>query len=586
MANKFGSTCPFLSLKHKVPEMPFLTRETVQERLHKRIEDGVNGFRQNIGLIGSPGVGKSHLLKNFFQSISRDSRLLSIFIRGETIDDKQLVEQWLGAVLCSVLIRKTSDIPSSLSGLIQHTEPLIPSTVQAVKHVQRLFHQEKKSSAVRELFGLSSILARETGKKVVLIIDELQGLEKLPVTDPFAMLGKQIMPAKEVLYLVTSSARDRALEIFRNKLSLLFGNFELLELGPFGFFEMEKYLAGRMPTHRWTEPLKRFLFHMTDGEPLYVDLMIQCIEKMGVREIPQPVTPASLIDAFCQELFDDRGRIALRFEQKIQQCASLSGKNGVHKRVLISLSQGRRKVIPIAASIAETVTETQKVLKRLVQEGLIVKSGSFYHLPDILFRFWIREVYLKRHALFLPEGQSLRKSLFDKLNAACDSCARMHNGDVGARVETMLKEFRNDTVEFSQKKFQCPQFSETALRVLPNSLFAILGKGGRGRWLFYVGAETIDERAVENLLKDSKNLRNIRRKILIALSGIEQNAKLIAQEAKMQIWDLRQLNVFMDYYDLPKIIITSQSRTHGTEQKTDGSIMGAVAQNVSALNSR
>ncbi len=566
--------------------MPFLTREAVQERLYKRIEDGVNGFRQNIGLIGSPGVGKSRLLKDFFQTISRDARLLPVFVRGETIDDKQLVEQWLGAVLCSVLIHKELDISSNLSGLIQHTEPLIPSTVQAVKHIQRLFHQEKKSSAVRELFGLSLILSRETGRKVVLIIDEFQGLEKLPVPDPFAMLGKQIMPAKEVLYLVTSSVRDRALEIFRNKLSLLFGNFELLEMAPFGFIEMEKYLVDRMPAHRWTEPLKRFLFHMTDGEPLYVDLMIQCIEKMEVREIPQPVTPAFLIDAFCQELFDGRGRIALRFEQRIQQCVSLSEKNGVYTRVLISLSQGRHKVIPIAASITETVNETQKVLKRLVQEGLIVKSGSFYHLPDTLFRFWIREVYLKRHALFLPEDQSLRKSLFDKLNAVYDSCAQMHNEDVGVRVETMLKEFRNDTVEFLQKKIQCPQFSETSLKVLSNSLFAILGKGGHGRWLFYVAAEAIDEHTVENLLKDSKNFRNIKRKVLIALSGIEQNAKLIAQEARMQIWDLRQLNVFMDYYDLPKIIITSQSRTHGTEQKTDGSIVGAVAQNVSALNLR
>ena len=79
-----------------------------------------------------------------------------------------------------------------------------------------------------------------------------------------------------------------------------------------------------MPTHRWSPGLMRFLFHMTDGEPLYLDLILQRIEGMEVREIPQPVYPSVLIDAFCQELFDCRGRIALLFEQRLERCVGLS----------------------------------------------------------------------------------------------------------------------------------------------------------------------------------------------------------------------------------------------------------------------
>lgn len=565
--------------------MPFLMREAVQERLRKRVSDITNGFRQNVGVIGPSGVGKTSLLKEFFQLVSREPGLLPIHIQGETIDGRQLMDRWIGATLSSVLLERTLNIPNSLASLMKEAEPLIPLTVRAAKHVQKLLRQEKNLAAVKELFALSSLLVRETGKKVVLMVDEFQGLEKLPVPDPFSVLGKQIMPDKDVLYVVTSSARDRAVEIFREKLSLLFGNFEVLELAPLDFSEMESYLASRMPAHRWAPELARFLFRMTDGEPLYLDLVIQRIESQEVLEIPQPVGPAALLDAFCQELFDNRGRLALLFERRLEQCARLARQGGPYLRALLALSQGRRKLIPIAAYIEETVSETQKVLKRLVQEGLIIKSGSFYHVQDFLFRFWLREVYLKRHSLFLPEERPLRKHLFDELVRILGFCERMTDDDLGARTEGLLKEFRNDTVEIDGKKIACPQFAEIVRRELPRSMVSMLARGARGRWLFQVSPHWVSEAEIEVLVQDVKYMRKIRRRILVAPAGIDQNAKLIAQEAKMQLWDLRLLNTLMDFYDLPKIIVSSRPKAYDPS-KTDGLIVGTVAQNVPASELR
>lgn len=562
--------------------MPFLMREAIEERLRKRITDIANGFRQNVGIIGASGVGKTSLLRELFQSISRDPQLLPVHVQGETIDGRQLMDRWMGAILSSVLLDKMLNIPNSLTSLIREADSLIPQTVQAVKRIQKFLRQEKKSTAVKELFGLGATLARETGKKVVLMIDEFQSLEKLQVPDPFAILGKQIMPDKEVLYIVTSSTQDRAVEIFREKLSLLFGNFEVLELSPLTYREMESYLATRMPAHRWSEGLTRFFFRMTDGEPLYVDLVTQRIENKEVREIPQPVGAAMLLDAFCQELFDNRGRIALLFERRLEQCARLGKQGGPYLRALLALALGRHKLIPIAAYIDETVSETQKVLKRIVQEGLAIKSGSFYHVPDFLFRFWLREVYLKRHNLFLPEERSLRRHLFDELTKILNACEYVHEEDIGLRMEGLLKEFRNDTVEIERKKIQCPQFSEIAFRPLPRSMVSILARGGRGRWLFQVSPDWIGEAEIEILLHDVKHLRKISKKILIAPAGIDQNAKLVAQEAKMRLWDLQYLNTLMDFYDLPKIIVRPQLKDY-ERKKTDGSVVGSVAQDVPAL---
>lgn len=72
-------------------------------------------------------------------------------------------------------------------------------------------------------------------------------------------------------------------------------------------------------------------------------------------------------------------------------------------------------------------------------------------------------------------------------------------------------------------------------------------------------------------LKRSK--KRVQRKIMIALQGIDQNAKLMAQEAGIQLWDLKDLNALFELYDLPQVIFYK-------EKEEDGSTLGALAQSV------
>ena len=141
-------------------------------------------------------------------------------------------------------------------------------------------------------------------------------------------------------------------------------------------------------------------------------------------------------------------------------------------------------------------------------------------------------------------------------------------------------------IEIDQKKQPCPQFAEVILlRHLPHSISSLLGRGSRGRWLFYLGQEWIGEPEIEKIVADLKHLRKIQGKVLIVLDGIDQNAKLIAQEAKLQLWDLRILNGLLDLYDLPKIILPSPQGFHESHE-IEKSYVGSVAQDVPALELR
>ena len=88
-------------------------------------------------------------------------------------------------------------------------------------------------------------------------------------------------------------------------------------------------------------------------------------------------------------------------------------------------------------------------------------------------------------------------------------------------------------------------------------------KNAKGRWLFGASPQIIQEGDVALFLDEAKRQRKrLKSKILISLGGIEQNAKLMAQEAKIQIWSLRVLNRLFDFYNLPKMILFPQQESH------------------------
>ncbi len=566
--------------------MSYLTRDVIEECLNKRLTDHSHGYRQNIGVLGTSGVGKTYLLQNLYQSISRQRVFLPVYIKADVIDGKQMIEQWLCAVLASPLLEKRLDMPRSFPELLRTTETIIPKTVEAVKSIRRLLRQEKNAAAIRELLALVSVLSQETNKKVVLMIDEFQALEKLPASDVFLLLGKQMMIDKDTLYVVSSSAIDIAREIFLDKLSLLFGNFEILELSPFSYLEMEQYLAAKMPAYNLSFDLKNFIFKMTGGEPFYLDLLRERIERNETCNFPQEISSAILINAFCQELFDSYGRISLLFEKKMVKCSHIIKYRGAYVRAMLALSHGRHKILSIATFIEQTVSETQKILRHLLEDGLIEKCGTFYHIPDVLFRFWLREVFQRRLDSYIPEERILRKHLFDALNEILAFFVKAEASHLGFRVESFLKEFRNDSLEINAKKITCPQFSEVAVNgKWHNDIFSLTGKSSKGRWLFYVCQENLNESEAEKMLVDLKRFRKIKKRILIALRGVDENARLIVQEAKMQVWDLATLNRLFDLYDQPGIIITSHKGTNEFKASYQQNV-GTVAHDVSAFECR
>jgi len=205
--------------------------------------------------------------------------------------------------------------------------------------------------------------------------------------------------------------------------------------------------------------------------------------------------------------------------------------------------------------LGKKVPETKKMLQRLVAEGVVEKRGSFFWLPDPLFRFWLKNVFQPKDRDLSPLGERARAYFRNRLVAEVRKIEEEDRMDLTMRIESLFREFRNDVVEVSQKKIKCPTFIEIAVRPTNGRHFPIVSRTSQGRWLCQVFREPVTEGDVASFAEEVKQFRRqFQRRIMVATGGIELNAKLMAQEAKIQVWDLENLNGLFDLYGKLRLI--------------------------------
>lgn len=542
-------------------------RRVVRRRVEQRVEAFLQGYRQNLGIVAPKGYGKTYLLNLIHRELCSQPSLLVVYVKAESLNLDHFIERWTGAFLASLIAVKTGSFPASMHGQEEELRSFFPKSFAVIDNVKKMLRKgEKNASTLKELFSLSSVVADETGRKVVFMMDEFHAFENLPISDPFALLGKQIMVDKETFYLVASSLPERAYEIFHNKLSLLFGNFEALELAPLSFHEMEDYLYERQPGYAFSLVQRKFLLALSGGIPAYLDLFL---DQLGIcfpvshSENQDPAFAAheipteTLILAILRELYDRRGRISLTFEKKLQACCRFSKDSAPYIHSLLAISAGKRKLIQISSFIGRPARETKNILERLVREEVISKRGAFFLIEDFLFRFWLQEVFLRKNYMLTPNTSLQSGEVLGALQKAFEKIQLDDASHVVARIESLFKEFHNDRIEIDHKLWVCSQFSDVLIKTHQDSNATVLAKNDKGWWFCQLTQRLLKEDDVLQLIEERKKLRKkVQRTVMIALGGIEQNAKLMAQEAKIYLWDVRNLNLLLDLYNLPKLILT------------------------------
>ena len=537
------------------PGSVFFGRSRISALLEKRLEAFQKGYRQNIGIIGLPFLGKSILSKVFIDRVIGHPEIIPVHYVCQEYDSfERFSERWMGELLISIYRFIHHTEPDSFQILIRSLKKIIPNTITRMKSVKSLTLHHRHQEAYRELLALTGEIHKELGKKFLMVLDEFHRLVDIGLNDPFGNLGKEIMIQKETMFLVTSSQPARSLSIFREKLSLLFGNFELIELGPFDFDEAIQFMDFHLAKLNLENELKRFLVRLTDGHPYYLDQIIYHLQRAEQKEDLR-TNRQRITEILTHELYENRGVLYQHFQSQFYQIA--------HGRpwplfadVLLAIALGHKKLSQMSRFLHQKTNNLKKIIEKLLFHEIIQKHGSFYQIHDPLFRFWLAKAYCRQR--FMGERLPLARleGFKQELNQAIEESIREDKRELPKRIVELFLNFRNDVVELNHKKFKCPHFTEILSRPNNGRVFPVFARNGKTRWLCQVLSGQVTEDDVHTFLQDNKRLRgSIQKKLMIGLQGIELNAKLLAQEAKIQYLDLRSLNSLLDLYDKPKIVL-------------------------------
>jgi len=531
----------------------FFGRNDVLDLLKKRVDALIDGYRQNLALTGQNLSGKSSILHHFLQSF-QDTRVLPIYVEVTDEPFFYFSRRFLGSLLYNFLKSKQRQPREDFESLIEEAKALIPTTAKSIFDIEELVRKGDFDSAYSRLFDLVSTVKEETGKSCIIILDEFHNLAALRVKHPFKNFGKKIMVQKDTMYIVTSSQVTTVKKILNEKLSLLFGNFEIVEIRGFSPESASSFLDARFKYLRMPEELKRFIIAFTEGNPFYLDVLSQSVRDIVTAMTFKRISPEVLIEALEKTVFNSKGCI-FQYLNSTLESLKTARSSELDLAILLAVANGACRLKDIARVVKKRTSDISNGLTRLVELNVLYRNGSFHKFVDRMFSFWLRFVYQKKRSAilsYLPDRiRIFRQEMADLVTTFVSE----EKKDVLSRVAHLFNLFNNETVVVSEKEYRLPDFSAIEMRTFDNGLPYILAKTHPHHWVIAVGQNELKEIDIIEILDRSKALKlKIQRKIYIASAGIEMNANLMAKEDRMWIWSLEDLNELMALYGCYMIV--------------------------------
>lgn len=528
----------------------FFGRDDIMALLNKRADGLRFGYRQNVAIIGPAHYGKTSVIYRFMSTLPfKDT--VPVYIEVKRQGFAAFAERFISTLLFKY----------------HGGADRMPKTAKAVKAVEALIKAGKNLKAYRAIFELPSTAYSETGLRPIIILDEFHRISDFGIEDCFAELGKFIMLQKDTMYIVTSSQINLARDILAEKLSLLFGNFEIYELGTFDPQTAARFIKARLAAGPLPDELVDFLVAFSDGHPFYLDSILLSLRDR-VSGIATVKNTETLTAMFADILFDSKGILNQHFSGVMTQ---LDGMDRNAAAVLLAISNGAKKLQAISAYSRLKSAELTPLFEKLIDAGWVSRQGAFYLIHDKVFELWLRNVYqIKEYLLdpgYEPKISRFNSEIREFIEAFIDSSKR----DINEYMGGLFTSFNGELLELGGKNFRLPYFRSAEVRSskIAGISYVILSAGGY-IWELLVSQRPVRDSDIIDYLSHCKHHKSaVKRKIVIALAGIGANANLLAKEAKCWIWGLKEINALLDMTGRQRLALPVYDAGESSEAQKD-----------------
>jgi len=534
----------------------FYGRKSILELLRRRVFDLKDGYRQNIAFLGERHTGKSLILQKFLSDLD-DNAIISVYLDLENRDFQYMFYKMVGSILYHYCKARKLPPHDNITLLIQTTRKELPLTVKEVRKIEQLMSAGKRQDAYKGLISLPQTFAQETGMFCVLIFDEFQRLEDLGMKDTFQELGKTIMTQRRCLYIVTSSLPSVASKILSERLSLLFGDFEIIQIDPFDHKTSQEFIRFHLHEIKINDLLESFLIDFTGGQPLSLCLICEELFNLCVvhnqKEIFHPLFSQGVENV----LFNRWGVLSRHYEIILQQISAGKG-NLVMPLILQTLSEGKKRLKDVAIGTDLRQTPAKQKISKLMELGIIEKNGGYYYIKDKLFKYWMRYVYKKRKEIIEVDPQRQKKAFRENLGEAIDRFQAVSQKGFSYRIIDLLGQFEEDSFQINGRRYKLMPFRNIRPMKIQNSLgasFEVLkASAANGTWYIVLTPDGVREADIHEFLEEIRKEDKPQKCILISFSHLDENARIKALQERMWIWNEQELNTLLNIYDQPFIV--------------------------------
>lgn len=527
----------------------FFDRNNYIEILEKRISSLKEGYRQNIAIIGEENVGKTSIVHKFLGKFY-DPRIITVFLEVRPESFQDFAKRFIGALLYNFLSNSGLVLREDLDFLVTKSAGYIPKTALKINSILNDLSRRKKLNIVTELFSLPESIHQETGKFTVLFLDEFHNLENIGIKNLYREWSKLLILQKNTLYAITSSMMFKTRVILSKQLSLLFGNFEVINIEPFDMHTSGRYLDMRLPELKINPGLKEFIINFTGGYPLYLELIADALAAKGGD------ARANLVDILEGLLFNTSGILNQRFSNYIKRFLDSSASND-YISILYLAASGRNRIKDIAHILHKQKKELSSRINYLLELDAIARSGDFLKVSDRLFAYWMRFVYQEKMRSLSYDAKSQKEKFHDSIEELIQEFLKQSQKPLSNRVSELLQLFEDDLMQIERKKIRLNHFREVKPLAFSYQFLkdGLLGRSSDSLWIMAIKTDSLTEQDIAEFSRECKKYHHkSQRKIIVSLKEVEPNARLRALEEKVWTWDLNNLNQILDLFSKPRVI--------------------------------
>jgi polyhydroxyalkanoate synthesis regulator phasin len=527
-------------------EDKFFDRKPYLEIIEKRVSGLKDSYRQNIAIIGDENIGKTSIIFKFLNRFF-DNRIIILYLEIRKEPIANFARRFIGVLLYNFMANSGITLKEDVDYLIEKTAKFIPRTAEKIKLILNAVDKRKRDHIFTDLLQLCELIKQETNKSSVVIFDEFHNLEELGIKNLYREWSKILISQKSTMYIIISSMKFKTKAILSKNLSLLFGNFEVIQVEPFDIKTCELYLDNKLQGINFNQGLRDFIIHFTGGYPLYLELISDALLKQKEN---------NLVDVLENLLFDSCGILNQKFSNIIRRFLG-TGCGNDFISIMYLISNGRNKVRDLMHIMHKTNKELTLRINHLQEVDCITKSGDFLKINDRVFGSWLKFVYQEKQHSLTFDDKNQKQKFSDNIRDMMQDYFLSAKRPVEERITEILRLFENEVVQLERKKIKLNHFREIKPLEFSNLRLSggLIGRSNESLWIMAFKNDLLTEEDITDFARECKKYSHKQqRKIIVTLKGLDSNARLRALEEKIWTWDINNLNQIFDLFSKPWLV--------------------------------